>query len=457
MHDLANLGGNDFKEIKDQDRYLIELEIIFAIIKHKSKFLGHVNFLEKEYFKYFADAFEYSVKHYLEPVAAILSDLNTRGLLSSEDLELFEQIVPDESDLKITRQYADWLRKSYKREKALNKLQKVTLSKSQDLDSLYKNLKDIIDDISIGTTSSTSILSVEDMYQEFIRDQNKPETYRFGFRFSGHSLDDYVYDMIPGNTIVIGARPGIGKTLLSIHIALQHAIEDTPVHMISFEMTKAQIFGRLISMVSKIPAYKIFKKQLDEDDLEVIKLTTESIKSWPLYFTSTSDGNVDSIESLIRRSVYENGTKIFIIDYLQLMSNPRFTGNRHLEIGSIAQKLKTLAIELDTCIIEISQLSRKLNEEPEIDDLKESGDIEQAASMIALLSTVRDEKIDDYSGIVKRYIKLAVKKQRNGPLFSAIVSYDTRNFEFNVEEFNLGLSNKKKNSGKNNKKDEEDD
>jgi replicative DNA helicase len=440
-------------DVKDQDRYFIELEILFASIKHKNKFLGHVNFLNKEYFIYFSEAFEYVKDHHIEPVSAILSDLISRKLISKEDLDLFDQIVPDESDLKITRQYADWLQKSYKREKALNALQKISLSKNYDLESIYKSLKNIIDEISISTSSS-SILGIEDMYNEFTNDQKKPETYRFGFRFTGRSLDDYVYDMIPGNTIVIGARPGIGKTLLSIHVALSHAIEDTPVHMISFEMTKAQIFGRLISMVSKIPAHKIFKKQLDEDDLETIRLTTESMKTWPLYFTSTSDGNIESIESLIRRSVYENGTKMFIIDYLQLMSNPRFFGNRHLEIGSIAQKLKTLAIELDTCIIEISQLSRKLNEEPEIDDLKESGDIEQAASMIALLSNIKDEKIDD-NGVVKRYIKLAVKKQRNGPLFSSVVSYDTRSFDFTAEELTLGISSKKRSNEKSKNREEE--
>jgi replicative DNA helicase len=438
----------DQNELFDENLYLIELEIVFSLVKHKN-FMQKVIFLSGEDFVYLGKAFEYVKNHNQEPEASLLSDLVQLGLVKADDIALYDEITPDEKGLNLTIKYANWVKEKSVLRRISPQLKELSIKKFLSTSEVYAKIKEIQEEISKSGIKNVDILSVEDISREFFNELNRKDIYRFGFRFGNMNLDDYIYDFVPGNVVVIGARPGIGKTLLSLHIAYKHALENIPVHLISMEMTKFQIFGRLVSMISKIPASKIFKKELTEEEKKLAQLAVEKMNSWPLYFSSTHDGSLENIESIIRRSVYENGTKIVFIDYLQLMSNIKFSGNRHLEIGSIAQRLKTLAIELDVAIVEISQLSRKLNEEPNIDDLKESGDIEQAASLIALMSNKKEEEIDSITlnngeKIIstRKYINFYVKKQRNGPLFTAVISYDTKTFDFNVEEIKFGSTKK---------------
>lgn len=433
------------------DKLLIELEIIFSIIKHR-KFYNKVSFLNKEDFEYFGNAYDYITKNNALPEVVLLKDLVEQGLIKKEFVDLYDELVPSEGDLNLTQKYASWIKEKSVLKKIVPKVKAISSKTFTSVDQIYFELRNIQEDIAKSHITKTDVLTLDDLAEIFFAEIDKTDVYRFGFRFDGEDLDGYIYDFVPGNVVVIGARPGIGKTLLSLHVAYKLALEDIPVHMISMEMTKFQIFSRLATMLTSIPSYKIFKKELTNDEKQVIKETISQIQSWPLYFTSTHDGTLDFIESLIRRSAYENGTKVFIIDYLQLMSNPQFSGNRHLEIGSIAQRLKTLAIELDVTIVEISQLSRRLNEEPNIDDLKESGDIEQAASLIVLMWNKKEEeleKITDSNGNIKsvttrKYVNFKVGKQRNGPLFKAIVSYDTKTFNFRVEEITFGQDESKR-------------
>ncbi len=438
-------------EFFDENQYLIELEIVFSLIRNKD-FYHKISFLVPEDFVYLSKAYDYVVNHRSDPEASLLTDLVSFEFIRKDDIALFDEIVAEGKNLNVTKKYADWLKEKSTLRRIYPKLKTLATKTFVTTGEIYSEIKEIQEEISKSSFKKADILSVEEMADEFFSELEKVDGYRFGFRFDGEDIDSYIYDFVPGNVFVIGARPGIGKTLVSLHISYKNALEGIPVHIISMEMTKFQIFGRLISMISKIPAYKIFKKEMSEDEKKLAQYTIEQIKQWPIYFTSTHDGSLENIESIIRRSVYENDTKIFFIDYLQLMSNAKFSGNRHLEIGSIAQRLKTLAIELNTSIVEISQLSRRLNEEPNIDDLKESGDIEQAASLIMLMSNRKEEEIERItlpSGenvvTTKKFLNLYIKKQRNGPLFNAVVSYDTKYFNFKVEEINFNQGKKKSN------------
>jgi len=435
---------------KQKVETLVELSIIFSLLRYSDKLYNKISFLTKEDFIYFGGAYEIVTSFLKETEAFKL--LKLRDILPADYLENFEDYIADEDDLDTIVRYAELLREKNILSKAEKQIKILSGKKFTSTQELYEQIKSIQDTIIFGKPVADEIYDISKMMDVFEKEFTS-EKIRFGFNFSGQNIDKYIYDFVPGNVVVIGARPNIGKTLLALHISRSNAQLGVPTHFISLEMKPYQIFVRLLSMVSGVSAAKIFKNALNEEEEILVKEAQEYLKQqrMPLYFTSTFDGQLSSIENLMRKSVYENGTKIFVIDYIQLMSNPSYAHTRHLEIASIAQRMKNLAIELDVAIVEISQLSRKLNNisDPQMSDLKESGDIEQAASIVALLGDKGEEIVeeitigDEIHPVVKKKILFKVDKQRNGPKFSAIVSFDTISFFPVVEEVIFGKPEKK--------------
>lgn len=429
---------------------VIELSIIFSLVRYEQNLFSRISFLNKEDFVYLKEPFEIVVNNLNQSEAYKLSLL--RGHIPVEYIDNYESFVADEDDFDQIVKYANLLREKALLKKVEQKFKLISNKKFSSTEQIYNELKSIQEIIFHNRPSSENIMTIQDILDVFSKEAISQKL-SFGFCFGGLDIDKYIYDFVPGNTIVIGARPNIGKTLLSLHIIRKNAEKGIPSHFISLEMKPYQIFTRYISMLSGIPSVKIFRNYLDEEEKIIIEELKKDLlaQKIPIYFTSTFDGSLQNIESLMRKSVFEFGTKLFVIDYLQLMSNPQYNQSRHLEIASIVQRLKNLAIELDVSIVEVSQLSRKLNnkEDPQMSDLKESGDIEQAASLVVLLGDKGEDVIDKVNvgneehPIIRKKLLFKVEKQRNGPKFSAIVSFNTIDFSPQVEDILWGSEKSK--------------
>ena len=239
-------------------------------------------------------------------------------------------------------------------------------------------------------------------------------------------LDELTQGFQKSDLIVIAGRPSMGKTALSLNIALNCIkIKRLPVLFCSLEMSKEQILYRLLSSETEINQMKLRSGQLTQNDWIKLNKVMKIVSKLPFFIDDTSTLSTQDIRSKIKSILLEqNELGLVIIDYIQLMgsSNPK-QNNRVQELSEITRNLKGLAREFNIPIIALSQLSRnvdnRINQRPILSDLRESGSIEQDADLILMLS---GSKIASNSVSVSinqpnqsPITELIIAKQRNGP------------------------------------------
>lgn len=234
----------------------------------------------------------------------------------------------------------------------------------------------------------------------------------------------------PGEFIVVGARPSMGKTSWATNVAEQVAkgggdnYTPVPTLFISREMKKSQLTERILAGRSGINLSKFrANTPLSDRELSNALQAGAELKALPLYIDDAPNTDITSIRALTRKLVQQHGIRIVIIDYLQLLSAGHHRHeNRTVEVGAISRGLKLLALELNIAVVCLAQLNRASTDRarPRMNDLRESGSIEQDADVVLLLH--REEyyhKADpqwaiehpDEIGIAE----LIVEKQRSGP------------------------------------------
>lgn len=209
------------------------------------------------------------------------------------------------------------------------------------------------------------------------------------------SLDSITMGWQQGNLIVIGARPGHGKTAIALNMARAAAVDHgIPTAFFTLEMTDVELADRLIGtetgLVSNMRKGKV--KMKDEDWSHLEAALVRAAKA-PLYIDETPGLTISEFTSRIKRMKAERNIRIAFVDYLQLMhASGHESQYRAQEIGEISRQLKETAKELRIPIIALAQLNRNLmgrqgsvNGRPVLSDLKDSGSIEQDADMVLFI------------------------------------------------------------------------
>jgi replicative DNA helicase len=232
-------------------------------------------------------------------------------------------------------------------------------------------------------------------------------------------LDQMTMGFQPGEMIVVGARPSMGKTAFATcimeHMALVNRI---PVLLISLEMNKRQLSYRLLSAVAGVSSRRMLRNMLDNDQIRALQDAGARLSASPIYIDDSSEASVMEFRSKARRMKRENNIGCIFIDYIQLMSSPG-SENRQNEIASISRTIKAVGKELNIPIVALAQLNRqnesRSNKRPTLSDLKESGQIEQDADVVMLLhrEDYYHQGEDDYNP--NNEAELIIAKQRNGP------------------------------------------
>ena len=225
-------------------------------------------------------------------------------------------------------------------------------------------------------------------------------------------LDNLLAGMQNSNLIILAARPGIGKTALSLNIARHVAVEEKiPVGIFSLEMSQEELVDRLLVRQAQIDSWKLKTGRLDEDDFSRLSDAMGTLAEAPLYIDDTPGISILEMRTKARRLQMEKGLKLLIVDYLQLIHG-RNIENRVQEVSEISQGLKNLARELKIPVLSLSQLSRAVEvrggQRPRLADLRESGSIEQDSDVVMFLFREDD---DDRESVV-----LELAKHRNGPI-----------------------------------------
>lgn len=225
--------------------------------------------------------------------------------------------------------------------------------------------------------------------------------------------------------IVIAARPGMGKTSLECCMAINSAIlYDKHVVIFSLEMSKMQMWMRLISIEAEIPSSKLRSALLEEAEWQQMQSASEKLSVDKIHIDDTPSIGVFELRSKCRRMKSQGKLDMVLIDYLQLMTgSEKKKGNREQEISEISRSLKALAKELEVPVIAFSQLSRAVetrggSKRPQLSDLRESGAIEQDADIVTFIyrpeyyNILEDEEGQSLRGIAE----LIFAKHRNGSL-----------------------------------------
>ena len=232
----------------------------------------------------------------------------------------------------------------------------------------------------------------------------------------------------PSDLIVIAARPGMGKTALTLSMARNIAVlKKTPVAFFSLEMSSVQLITRLISAETGLTSEKLRTGKLESHEWEQLNVKVGDLEKAPLYIDDTPSLSIFDLRAKARRLSSKHGIQLIIVDYLQLMTSGTTskTGNREQEISSISRNLKSLAKELNVPVIALSQLSRAVEtrggtKRPILSDLRDSGAIEQDADIVSFIYRPEyygmDEWDDNDKTPAEGQAEFIISKHRNGGL-----------------------------------------
>jgi replicative DNA helicase len=214
-------------------------------------------------------------------------------------------------------------------------------------------------------------------------DMLSPERQAVGLRSHIKPLDDFIGFFEPGDFAIIAGNAGMGKTAVALHICIQNTLHDEPMGFFSLEMPDTQLVQRWCCMLLSIPHDAIKQGTLtlqQKADIDALRKRLASHR----WFVNTKARTLLDICNAIRAKA-ALGYKAFVVDYLQLVVVPNVK-SREQEIATIARQLKDVAMETGTIVFALSQLSRentkRANTKPKLSDLRESGEIEQAADYV---------------------------------------------------------------------------
>jgi replicative DNA helicase len=234
-------------------------------------------------------------------------------------------------------------------------------------------------------------------------------------------LDEMTSGLQPSDIVIVAARPSMGKTSLVLNMA-QHVgtKTDMTVGIFSLEMSKEQLFLRMLTGEARIDAHRLRGGFLGDRDWGKLSQALGTLSEAKIFIDDTPSIGVLEMRAKCRRLQAEHGLNMVIIDYVQLMQGRGRFENRSLELASISRSLKGLAKELRVPIVVLSQLSRasetRSDHRPQLSDLRESGALEQDADVVVFI--YREDQYADKNAPPTEATgtaELIIAKQRNGP------------------------------------------
>lgn len=258
-----------------------------------------------------------------------------------------------------------------------------------------------------------------------------------------HDLDKKMGGWQKSDLVVIAGRPAMGKTSLMMGMARNAAVDyGCGVLAFSLEMSRAQLMQRLIALEARVDVQRVRFQQVDEDEKVRIINAGGVICKAPIYIDDTPGMTLSAMRSRIRRTMAQYQIDLIIIDYLQLVQatmDGKRIRERHQEVSEVARGLKNIAREFNVPVLALSQLSRAVEgrseKVPQLSDLRESGEIEQAADIVVFIH--RD---DYYAGYDKetgqsksdrpKTADLVFAKHRNGSVGEVVVGFEASQTRF---------------------------
>ena len=232
-------------------------------------------------------------------------------------------------------------------------------------------------------------------------------------------LDNMTTGLHPGELIIVGARPAMGKTSFAMNIAEYAAVnKNKTVAVFTLEMPREQIALRMLCSDARVDMQRVRKGTLQDDDWIKLAQSLGPLSAAPMYIDDSAGLSPTQLRSRCRRLMMEQGgLDLVVVDYLGLMRADGKVESRQLEVSEISRRLKQIALELKIPIIACAQLSRANKERTDkrllLSDLRDSGSIEQDADVVMFLHREEYYNKDTED---KNIGEVIISKQRSGPL-----------------------------------------
>jgi replicative DNA helicase len=343
--------------------------------------------------------------------------------------------MPSSSNAK---HYADIVQKGMMRNliEAADFISELGYDEAQDLEELLDKAEKKIYEV----TESPSLHKFIELKQalgeawERLDHLHKSKDELRGVRTGFRELDDMLAGFQKSDLIILAARPSMGKTALALDIARQTATQHgTSVGIFSLEMSAQQLVDRMLAAESRVNAWKLRTGRLSTDtEFDQIRHALDSLSKAPIFIDDQPANNILKMRSVARRLKRERGIGLIIVDYLQLMAptSSRSSDSLVQQVTEISRSLKTMARELDTPVIALSQLSRAVEQRrgrPRLSDLRDSGSIEQDADVVMFIH--RDDRYNEDS-TKPNIAEILVEKHRNGPTGKVELYFDEKRATF---------------------------
>ena len=300
---------------------------------------------------------------------------------------------------------------------------------SEDADKLISAAEQRIYDIRQGrdVTGLTHIKSViENETYDRLTKMSDPETRGdyVGIPTGLGELDKMITGLNKSDLIILGARPGMGKTAFALNIARNVAVnENKTVCFFSLEMTRDQLAQRMLSSEAGISSAKLRTGELESDEWTRLAQAGDVLSKTQIYFDETSGITVQEMKAKLLRM---KKVDLVVVDYLGLMKSAKKTENRVQEVSEITRNLKIMAKDLKVPLLVCAQLSRGTegkggSHKPALADLRESGSIEQDADIVLFLYREKyydNEKKEDEDKGDPNKAECIVAKNRHGEIGS---------------------------------------
>ncbi len=356
-------------------------------------------------------------------VVTLIDMLVTRGVYDKaggEDyIRTLSETVPDAMNIK---DYARIVKeKSVLRQliAAAGEISESAYSEQESVSAVLDHAENLIFKIAQGrdTQNFRHIREVlQDVYghlQELRTNAEATQGTKTGFSL----LDRVLAGMGKSDLVLIGARPGMGKTSFALNIATNVAKQTKKaVCIFSLEMSAEQLVNRVLSSEALVNSYALRTGELTPEDWEHLAVASGELSGCDILIDDTSGMTVTAMKAKLRR-VQNLG--LVVIDYLGLMQGDHHNDNRVQEVSEISRSLKIMAKELMVPVICCAQLSRgpesRTDKKPMLSDLRDSGAIEQDADTVIFLYRSEYYKTDETANNQTTSIaEVLIAKNRHG-------------------------------------------
>ena len=358
-------------------------------------------------------------------LVTVLEELKSEEFFSAQNgreyLFKLAQMVPSINNIRtygqIVREKADVRQLIIAARKIIDDAMDPSIAPSELLDSAEQSISDIRQERQSGALRPIAEV-VAESYETFEKLASPERDKYLGIPSGISALDVYTTGLNRSDLIIVGARPGMGKTSFALNIARNVAIQQKrTVIFFNLEMSCEQMVNRMLSQEAHVSGKKLRTGELEDEEWERLGKAAGTLCQAPIYLDDTASITVPEMMSRVRR-IKDVG--LIIIDYLQLMHSAKRTDNRVQEVSEITRSLKIMAKELNVPVIVCAQLARttekQSNHRPALADLRESGSIEQDADQVLFLyrdDYYKNEK-DDPSKVENGTSEVIVAKNRHG-------------------------------------------